>query len=178
MENTKNKMPLSAETFFKNLSEYLDVKLLYFGSIQRDDYFPGKSDIDIDIFSENEQSTILKMQHFFKNQQHKIKKIVWRLNYNNRLVHGYKTKYVDPNGEFVAEFSIYNDKFKEDILVEHLGKTVLPYFVTFFLLILKSLHYKIGILNVDTFNYLKKKLLSVCLGTNDDEFVVLESSRK
>ena len=175
MEHTKNKMSPSAESFFKGLSEYLDIKLLYFGSIQRDDYFPGKSDIDVDVFTENEHSTIAKMQQYLKRPKHKFKKIVWRLNYNNRVVYGYKTKYTDPNGEFVAEFSIYNDKFKEDILVEHLGKTIIPYFITFMLMILKSLYYNIGVMEIDTFNYLKKKLLSVCLGTNDDEFVVLET---
>ena len=47
MENTKNVLPDHNRQFFKDLSEYLDTKLYFFGSVQRPDYFPGKSDIDI-----------------------------------------------------------------------------------------------------------------------------------
>jgi hypothetical protein len=172
METTKNKLSVKAQTFFNNLSEYLDIKLLYFGSIQRLDYFPGKSDIDVDVFTENEHSTILKMQQFLKKQKTDFKKVVWRLRYNRRMVYGHKVTYKDPNDDFTAEFSIYNDKFKEDILVEHLYKTVLPFYVTLLLLFLKTLHYNLGIISTDIFIYLKKKMLSVCLGMPDDEFIV------
>ena len=64
METTKNDLPVNVKKFFYNLSEYLDTKMLYFGSVQRSDYVPGKSDIDIDIFTDNENSIITKMQHF------------------------------------------------------------------------------------------------------------------
>jgi hypothetical protein len=174
METTKNKIPPNAKLFFDNLSEYLDTKLLYFGSVQRDDYFPGKSDIDVDIFTENVDSTIVKMQQLLKIPKEKFKKIVWRLRYNGRMTNGYKTKYEDPNGEFIAEFSIYNVKFKEDILVEHLGKTVIPFYVTWLLVCLKMLHYNLDIIEMTTFNFFKKKILSICLGVPDDEFIVLD----
>ena len=64
METTKNNLPPNVKKFFYNLSEYLDTKMLYFGSVQRSDYVPGKSDIDVDIFTDNENSIIGKMQHF------------------------------------------------------------------------------------------------------------------
>ena len=64
METTKNKLPENITIFFKNLSELLDTKLLFFGSVQRNDYFPGSSDIDVDIFTDNIPSTIYKMQHY------------------------------------------------------------------------------------------------------------------
>ena len=50
METTKNDLPPNTKKFFYNLSEYLDTKLLYYGSVQRSDYVPGKSDIDVIIF--------------------------------------------------------------------------------------------------------------------------------
>ena len=40
METTKNKMPPYAKQFFYNLSNYLDTQIYYYGSIQRNDYFP------------------------------------------------------------------------------------------------------------------------------------------
>ena len=64
METTKNELSPYSKTFFKKLSNYLDTKIYYFGSIQRNDYFPKSSDIDIDIFTDNEKSTILKLQNY------------------------------------------------------------------------------------------------------------------
>ena len=70
METTKNKMSHFAEKFFHKLKNYLDTKLYYYGSIQRNDYFPNSSDIDVDIFTDNEQSTITKLQNFLHPMKH------------------------------------------------------------------------------------------------------------
>jgi len=64
METTKNDLPQDIKQFFYKLSDYLDTKLLYYGSVQRSDYVPGKSDIDVDIFTDNPDSLITKLQHF------------------------------------------------------------------------------------------------------------------
>ena len=64
METTKNDLPPNTKKFFYNLSEYLDTKLLYYGSVQRSDYVPGKSDIDVVIFTDNEFSLMNKLQHY------------------------------------------------------------------------------------------------------------------
>ena len=79
MENTKNVLPDHNRHFFKDLSEYLDTKLYFFGSVQRPDYFPGKSDIDVDLFTNNESSTIMKLQHFLGIEKYKFKKFVYKL---------------------------------------------------------------------------------------------------
>ena len=73
METTKNALPDHIKLFFKELSDYLDTKILYFGSVQRGDYFPGTSDIDVDIFSDNENSIMVKMQHFLHVKKTKFK---------------------------------------------------------------------------------------------------------
>ena len=90
MESTKNKMPEFAEEFFKKLGNYLDTKIYFFGSIQRADYFPNSSDIDADIFTENENSTLSKMQNFLGVKRHEFKKFVYRLHKTKKMVHGYK----------------------------------------------------------------------------------------
>ena len=59
--------------FFHNLSEYLETKMLYYGSIQRSDYVPGKSDIDVAIFTNNEKRVLLKMQHYLKVEKNDFK---------------------------------------------------------------------------------------------------------
>ena len=95
MENTKHQLNNFQKTFFDKLSNYLDTKLYFFGSIQRNDYFPGSSDIDVDIFTENENSTIAKLSNYLKVNKHEFKKVVWKLNTTSEVITGYKFMYKD-----------------------------------------------------------------------------------
>ena len=58
MEEINKKLTDKQREFFNNLSIYIDKPIYFYGSIYRVDYLPGKSDIDIDIFTDNESSTI------------------------------------------------------------------------------------------------------------------------
>ena len=84
METTKNELPKNAKDFFYKLSDYLDTKFYYFGSVQRTDYVAGKSDIDIDIFTENEHSIITKMQHFLGVSKKEFKLCVMNFAIKNK----------------------------------------------------------------------------------------------
>ena len=64
METIKNKIPDTTKQFFDELSDYLNTKLLFFGSVQRSDYFPGESDIDVDIFTDNPSRIINQIQNY------------------------------------------------------------------------------------------------------------------
>jgi predicted nucleotidyltransferase len=90
METTKNKISPYAKQFFDKLSSYLETKLYFYGSVQRNDYFPNSSDIDVDIFTDNESSTILKLQNFLKVKRSDFKRIVYRLHRTDQLVTGTK----------------------------------------------------------------------------------------
>lgn len=174
METIKNNISIKTQHFFNRLSNYLDTKLYYFGSIQRADYFPQASDIDVDIFTHHEESTMIKMQHFLKVRKIEFKRFVWRLNTINRVVYGHKILYKDPDGEFTAEFSIYNEKVKEWILKEHRLKTFLPFYATWMLIVLKYLFYTLGIIPASYYIYMKKFILSTVIGLNYDEFVIID----
>jgi len=174
METIKNNISIRTKHFFNRLSNYLDTKLYYFGSIQRADYFPQASDIDVDIFTDHEESTMIKMQHFLKVSKMEFKRFVWRLNTVNRVVYGHKILYKDPDGEFTAEFSIYNEKVKEWILKEHRLKTFLPFYATWMLIVLKYLFYTLGIIPASYYIYMKKFILSTVIGLNYDEFVIID----
>ena len=103
METIKNKINDNNIQFFEELSEFLDTKLLFFGSVQRDDYFPGESDIDVDVFTDNENQTISKLQHFLHVKRSQFKKCVWRLNHNNQVAYGHKIFYKNKEeGIFVS----------------------------------------------------------------------------
>jgi hypothetical protein len=176
METTYNELPAKAKRFLTQLSDYLGIPLLYYGSVQRTDFFVGHSDIDVDIFTDNDESTLNMMQQFMKRPAYKFKKVAWRLHDSKQMVYGHKTMYTDPEEEFKIEFSIYNERFKKNVLAEHVKKTVLPWYCTVVLLILKTLHYKMGIFPDEIFSYLKNKTLTLCIGEADAEFVSIEPS--
>ena len=174
METTKNKLPDNVKQFFNNLSNYLETKLMYYGSIQRTDYLPGSSDIDVAIFTENEYSTIAKLEHYLKRQKHKFKKVVWELSSNKKIIYGYKVSYICPNDEFRAEFAIYNEKFKDDIVNLYKRKFDIPWLASIMLCILKFLFYKLHIITLDIFRYYKGIILSYGIGMPEELFIVLE----
>lgn len=174
METTYNTLSPYASMFFNKLSNYLDTKLYYYGSVQRMDYFPNSSDIDVDIFTPNESTVINQMQNFFNSEKKQFKKFIYRLKINKKLVNGYKIQYSDPSNSLNVEFSIYNEKHKEDILNEHMRKTNLPYLITFFLLILKYLYYELSIIPKTIYTHVKKFLINTCVDGSDAEFVVID----
>ena len=174
METTRNETPEYAKYFFKKLTNYLDTKIYYFGSIQRFDYFPLSSDIDADIFTDNESSTISKMQNFLGIPKYEFRKFVYRLHKANKMVYGYKVKYEDLENKFSTEISIYNEKDKNDVLMEHNSKTTLPFHITMLLVILKTFYYKLPILSEDIYGFLKKIIMNYMVEGDDAEFVSIE----
>jgi predicted nucleotidyltransferase len=173
METTKNKLPENVKKFFYELSDYLDTKFYYFGSVQRSDYIPGKSDIDIDVFPENEYSLMNKLQHYLHVAKSDFRKVAWII--NDIPIYGYKLKYVNERENINAEFSIYNDQFKDIIVNEHNRKNEVPIYVTIMLYIIKFLYYQIPLLDKKTFAYLKRVILNGTVGEEiDAKFLVLE----
>jgi predicted nucleotidyltransferase len=174
MENTKNKLSYYNSIFFTKLGNYLDTPMYYFGSIQRNDYFPKYSDIDVDIFTDNENSTISKMQHFLHKEKHQFKKFVYRLEKSKIMVHGYKISYKEKENNLNAEFSIYNEKYKDLILDEHRRKIDLPFYISFFLIILKYFYYDLAILPKYIYIKIKEFLMDTCIDGKKAEFVVID----
>lgn len=174
METTKNDLPKNVKDFFYQLGDYLDTKLLYFGSVQRSDYVPGKSDIDVDIFAENEYSLMVKMQHFLHVGKKDFKKVVWII--KDTPTYGYKLKYENEKEGINAEFSIYNDRFKDIILSEHNAKKVLPFYVSILLYILKFFYYQVPLLDKKRYAYYKRVILNGTMGEEiDAKFLVLNT---
>ena len=171
METTKNEMPQYAKEFFFKLGMYLDTQIYYFGSVQRSDYFPTSSDIDVDLFSDNESSIIIKLQNFLGFEKYKFKKFVYKLHKTQKIVYGHKVKYDDPSNNFFTEMSIYNEKYKDDVLLEHNSKAILPFYVTILLIILKFIYYKLQILPEETYSYFKKIIMNYMVEGEDVEFV-------
>lgn len=174
METTKNEMDAYSKHFFYKLGKYLDTQIYYFGSIQRNDYFPGKSDIDVDLFTDNVSSIIIKLQNFLGIEKYKFKKFVYKLHKTKKVVYGHKVKYEDPDNNFFTEISIYNEKDKKDVLIEHKSKSVLPFYIVWLLIILKLFYYNLGILTEDIYIYFKKIIMNFMVEGEDVEFVTTD----
>jgi hypothetical protein len=167
MEYTKNEIPNHISIFFKELTNYIDTPLYFYGSIQRNDYFPGNSDIDVDIFTDNPTSMISKLQHFLHIKKSKFKKIIWRL--NDVVAFGHKVMYKNEEGAFSVEFSIYNENIKNQILKEHNRKNKLPFYISWIMILLKIIYYKLYLIERNTFRYIKGKLLLLSTNSNREE---------
>ena len=171
METTKNEMTAYSKNFFNKLGNYLGIKIYYYGSIQRNDYFPGKSDIDVDLFTDNVSSVIIKLQNFLGVEKYKFKKFVYKLHKTKKLVYGHKVKYEDPDNNFFTEIAIYDEKDKEAVLIEHNSKAILPFYVSWLLIILKTFYYSLGILSREIYSYLKDFIIDFMVEGKDSEFV-------
>jgi predicted nucleotidyltransferase len=178
METTKNKLTPYQQSFFNRLSAYLDTKLYFYGSIQRDDYFPEDSDIDVDIFTNNESSTIVKMMNFLHVSRDEFKNFVWKLNVNGKLARGYKIMYKEPDKHLAVEFSIYNESVKHAILFEHTEKSNIPYHASCLLIILKILFYKLNLIPGIWYTKMKQFILSYLIAKDHDHFVVIDYKTK
>jgi len=174
METTKNKMPLFVEQFFQRLRNYLDKKVYFFGSVQRADYYPNSSDIDADIFTDNVNSTITKLQHFLGVKHANFVKFIYRLHQSNKTVHGYKVEYKDKENNFSTEISIYNEKDKNEVLQEHNSKIPLPIYVSVLLCILKFFYYQIPIIPKSVYIKLKKFFMNYLVEGRDTEFITTD----
>lgn len=174
METTKNEMPEYAKHFFNKLSNYLDTKLYFYGSIQRNDYFPKSSDIDVDIFTDNMNSIITKLQHFFSVNRNEFKKIVYKLNKTNKVVFGYKFIHKEPANNFSTEISIYDNKYKDAVILEQSSKFILPFYISWMLIILKNFYYNLGIIPKEYYKYLKRIVMNYMVEGVDVDFIVIE----
>jgi hypothetical protein len=170
METTENKLTANERIFFDRLRSNLDTQLYFFGSVQRNDYFRHASDIDIDLFSFNEKTLIAQLQSILNIT--KVKTFVYKPLHSKTIIKGYKMRYEDEENGFNVEFSIYNEKYKEEILFEHKRKFSLPFYVLYPLIILKYLYYRLQILPRDVFSQCKNQLLGLVDDTKTDYVII------
>jgi len=172
----KNKLTLEEDKLLNGLREYLDEDLYFYGSIQRGDYIVGKSDIDIAIFTSNEKSILLKLQHYLHVDKDQIKRVLWKLKQNNTITYGYKLKYETKT--IHMEFAVYNEKAKKDVM-EYQDNTInIPFYISWILYILKFLYYQCNIISLTTFYKLKRKIFAYVSNQKDgqeEEFIILNN---
>ena len=150
-----NKLTQEQLIFFKNLSSYIDKPLYFYGSILRNDYFNGKSDIDVVVFTDNDKSTLSKLSTFLSLDKSQFRYFVSKHYSNYKINKGKKVQY---KNKFVnAEISIIDENDKSTFLKQHSHE--IPVYISILLILLKFLYYNLNIISQDNYKTYKHKLL-------------------
>jgi len=158
MEQINKRLTPKQKDFFNEMSLYIDQPIYFYGSITRQDYIQGKSDIDIDIFTDNEISTIYSLCNFLNVKRSDFRKSVYKI--DSRIVYGYKCKYQDVSKGIEIEVSLYNNKYKEIVSQDHNSCKILPIYISVILIIIKFLYYNLNILPVNVYKKAKQLLMN------------------
>jgi hypothetical protein len=119
-------------------------------------------------------STLNLLQNFLDLNKKDFKKSIYKMDKTNLIIPGYKSKYIDKSNKLTVEISIYEEKYKNDILKEHQSKFYLPIYITVVLIFLKFLHYTLGILPIYYYSKFKKILTNSCYDNNKAEFLIVD----
>lgn len=170
----RDDFPKNVKDFFRRLENYLDTNLYFYGSVNRDDYIHDKSDIDIAIFTDNEYSTITKLQHFLHVKRDAFDKVVWKLEGN--MIYGYKIK-CEKYIRIKCEIAIYNSDFKDVLLKEIRQYNSVPTHITLLLYILKLIYYTFPIISEKTYSSYKRYIFNeIMLQKRDTIFLLLKQT--
>lgn len=173
LTKTKNEIPIHLQEFLHKMEKEMGLQFYYFGSIQREDYIPGLSDIDIDVFAKRQspKNVVMAIANRLHISFQKIKKIEWTIPLTGKRVSGYKIKYRFHNA-WPIEFSIYSFVDQPYVLYHHAEKLWVPFWVGWILIVLKYLFYKYHILPSSFFYESKRWVMSYGMGIAPDEFLI------
>lgn len=172
METPKHPLTIQQSNFLTKLRSYLPEKIYFYGSILRDDFLPGISDIDVLYFSkENLQSSVHRLYKLLTKDSNytriQMLHFLYHSSETKKVISGYKLKYTNVDNGVIIEVSMYDDENKELIMKEQIRKARIPYFIVYALLILKIMAYKYRVLPEDTFRWIKDKLFISMSGINN-----------
>jgi hypothetical protein len=157
LEKIKDKLTSNEYIYFSQLQTYLDLTLFFIGSIARSDYFQNNSDIDIEGFSDNIESSKFKIENLFNyHNEIKNKFIVFKL--KDIPVSGCKYYIVNKQHNIRFDLTLYKKKCQNMILYYRNMDINIPFFFKFILIILKCLRYYLNIIDSYQYSRIKKKL--------------------
>ncbi|MDA9072290.1 nucleotidyltransferase domain-containing protein [bacterium] len=159
MEKYKDRLDDYKYNFLLDLQTHLNQELIFFGSINRMDYFKNNSDIDIAIITDNTHSVLFKIQHYLNVDKIDIKKIYQQFNKKNtNIVRGYKIKYKDVDRNFRFDLVVYDEKYRPFVLDNIYKHNTMPILLSALLCILKFLFYKLYLFPKSFFMQIKNAI--------------------
>ena len=153
--------------YLEEIQHYIGCPFYYYGSIERIDYLPGKSDIDIDIFTPNLYSTMFKLRQFLLIPETEIKSIKWRT--RRPIVatfNCHKIKF--DNGIVKLELNIYDEQYKNTLLGVRELKRKIPMAVLMLVYTIKSMYYNTNFIPTSYIVTFKKFVMAHILDMEDD----------
>ena len=178
MNIAQNNINEETQMFLDKLSNAINSKLHLFGSVLTNDYYPNKSDIDIDIFSDNVAATKYNLFAFLNNHNNSKKDIVFKkfvfVTNKDKIINGIKTSYKNEQNKIFLELNIFDTTIKEYVLNERRYKQNFPFYVTALYSIIKFCHYELNLISVVNYRSLKELCLNYLIGGKKIEFVNLE----
>lgn len=163
LETIKYKLRDYDYYFLRKLQDYIDSELYFYGSVARRDYFPGKSDIDIIIITDNVNSIVKKLQNYLKVENCAIEKTINYMHEINSMTYAYKINYEDLENELSLELFVYDERYRESLINDINKKNNIPFYVVTILYVLKILSYYVKIIPSDLYKYLKNSINNLYL---------------
>jgi hypothetical protein len=168
MEQINKRLTDTQKDFLHDLSIHIDIPIYLYGSIHRLDYFPGKSDLDIVIFTDNESRTIQMLCNYLNIDKNEFRKCFYKL--ESTVVPGFKGTYKDNITDI--EIAIYNNKHKTIVLDDNNRCGGLPIYITIILVIVKFFYYYLGIISKHIYKKVKIILMNPDM---ESRFIMLDS---
>jgi predicted nucleotidyltransferase len=158
--------------FLKNIQHYVNTDLYFYGSVTRLDYFPGKSDIDMIIITDNVDSVVKQLQNHLNVNRDAIEKTINYMDDAKSISYAYKINYSNLDEKISLEIFVYDEKYKEKLIRNMEKKDNLPFYVVAILYIIKFITYEIQILNDEQFKYIKNMFMNLYMRQTTQKFMV------
>jgi hypothetical protein len=163
-----NKLPNYIQNFYKEIENYLNIDIYFYGSILRDDYHYKYSDIDTCFFIKEHHDfsyVIDKLLDYFNRNKIKDNKAVIKIFESSLELNNYTYKGILINyksNKLRTDFSIYYEKYKTKILMNNIQKTYTIHpLQSRILKHLKYLTNELNLLKIEHYNYIKNEILSI-----------------
>ena len=119
----------------------------------------------------NYLKNIEQISNYLNIPKYWFKKTISKYNNDHTVIYGHKIMYESPELSLPIEFAIYNEKNKTQVLYQHNSKVELPFYITIALLILKTIYYKLQLIDNKTYSKIKNTILSTFIGRTNDYFI-------
>ena len=151
-KNICSKLTQEQYDYLVALEQFTNSKIHFCGSIKRDDYFIGKSDIDVYLITPNVHDTLFKIREFINCPNHKAYYAKWLGQFTidnlpqEYTFEGLCIKF--KNRIIKLDINIYDEKYRQNLKLYHDSKhkTLSPFLVCC-LIMLKSLYYNINLIS-------------------------------
>lgn len=166
MDDIKERLGEYRYNYFKNLQNYLETELIFYGSVKRLDYFQNASDIDITIITDNVPSMLSKLKSVLNTSPNDVTKIYQKFHENNVVIKGYKIKYENENENLQFDMLIYDIKYKEIVMENIRQINELPFYIVSILFVIKVFYYILKIISRSYYVYFKNTLFYIYFNKN------------